>query len=173
MNDTYVRRVPILITVLGVLMLTTSNLWGVIETSEARYAEISREMFRSGDWLHPRLLNIHHYHKPPITYWLTAISYSIFGVNAFAVRFFLTVAFCLQVFLILKIAQQLFENTRTAWYAALVYATLPTVLISVRGLTTDAYLSTFVLLSIYWWIGYLKSSKVYFLYCFADRKSVV
>jgi len=164
MNDRYGHRVLMLITVLSILMLATSNLWGVIETSEARYAEISREMFRSGDWMHPTLLNIHHYHKPPITYWLTAISYSIFGVNAFAVRFFLTIAYCLQVLLILKIAQQLYNNTQTAWYAALVYATLPIVLISVRGLTTDAYLSTFVLLSMYWWIRYLKSSKVYYLY---------
>lgn len=161
------KRAFALIIVLSILMLATSNFWGVIETSEARYAEISREMFRGGDLLHPKLLNIYHYHKPPLTYWVTAISYSIFGVNAFAVRFFLTIAFCLQVFLIFKITLQLFEDIQAASYAALVYATLPIVLISVRGLTTDAYLATLILLAIYWWIRYLRSCKVYCLYCVA------
>jgi 4-amino-4-deoxy-L-arabinose transferase len=145
-------------------MLVTSNQWGVVETSEARYAEISREMLRSGDWVHPKLLSIYHYHKPPFTYWLTAVSYAIFGVNAFAARFFLTIAFCSQVFLIFKLAQHLFKCKKIAYNTALVYATLPIVLISVRGLTTDAYLNTFILLILYWWIKFLESRKIHFMY---------
>ena len=90
----------ILIFVLAGTMLATSNLWGVVETSEARYAEISREMLLSGDWLHPTLLKIHHYHKPPITYWITAVAYSVFGISAFAARFFLIAAYCAQVVII-------------------------------------------------------------------------
>ena len=90
-------------------MLVTANLWGVLETSEARYAEISREMQQSGDWMHPTLLGIHHYHKPPVTYWLTAASFSLFGVNDFAARFFLTIAFALQVYMIFLIAKSIFD----------------------------------------------------------------
>lgn len=158
------KRFWILPAVLALLMLTTANLWGVIETSEARYAEISREMFRSGDWMHPTLLNIYHYHKPPITYWLTAGAYWALGVNAFAARFLLVIAYCLQVFLIFKLSQQLFNNKSAAYYAALIYATSPMVLISVRGLTTDAYLNTFLMLSVYAWLMFLKSGKVRFVY---------
>src|SRR5690349_8246269 len=125
-----------LIGVLVVVMLATAHWWGVVETSEARYAEISREMYRSGDWLHPSLLNIHHYHKPPITYWLAAASYFAFGVNHFATRLLLTVSFALQVWLVFHIARQVFADTHVAWCSALVYATLPIVLVSARGLTT-------------------------------------
>ncbi len=160
------RIAALVIFIFLVLMLTTAGQWGIIESSEARYAEISREMFQSGDWLHPTLLNIYHYHKPPLTYWLTAISFSIFGVNEFAVRFFLTIAFVLQVVLISKISRQLFEHKEIALFAAVVYATLPVVLISVRGLTTDAFLNTFVLLSLFCWIRYLKSGNALFLYAF-------
>ena len=160
------RIVASVIFIFLVLMLATAGQWGIIETSEARYAEISREMVRSGDWLHPTLLNIYHYHKPPLTYWLTAISYSMFGVNEFAARFFLTIAFFLQVLLISKISRELFEHKETALFTAVVYATLPVVLISVRGLTTDAFLNTFVLLSLFCWIRYLKSANVLFLYAF-------
>ena len=156
-----------LVLALALLMLATANLWGVIETSEARYAEVGREMLRSGDWLHPKLMGIYHYHKPPLTYWLTAASYSVFGVNPFAARFFLTVAFCIQVLVVYRIAMRLFKNEQTAYYAALVYATLPIVLISVRGLTTDAYLVTFILLAVYWWIQFRETGRAMFLYAMA------
>jgi len=156
----------ILIFVLAGTMLATANLWGVVETSEARYAEISREMLRSGDWLHPTLLKIHHYHKPPITYWITAVAYSVFGVNAFAARFFLTVAYCAQVVIVFNLAKLLFKNELTAYYAAVIYSTLPLVLVSVRALTTDAYLNLFVLLSLYCWTKFLYAQKVSFFYLF-------
>ena len=154
----------ILIAVLAFVMLTTANGWGVVETSEARYAEISREMITTHDWLHPTLLNIHHYHKPPLTYWITALAYSIFGVNNFSVRFFLTIAFCAQVLLVFKLSVRLFRSEQIAFYSSLVFATLPLVLISVRGLTTDAYLNLFVLFSIYLLICFFQDGKIRFLY---------
>ena len=156
----------ILIIVLACVMLATANLWGVVETSEARYAEISREMYRSGDWLHPTLLKIHHYHKPPFTYWITAVAYSIFGVNAFATRFFLVVAYCAQVVIVFNIARILFKNELTAFYSGVIYATLPLVLISVRALTTDAYLNLFVLLALYGWLKFVHDQRTTFFYLF-------
>lgn len=167
MGNLYAKTPTLLIGVLVIVMLVTANSWGVIETSEARYAEISREMYRSGDWLHPKLLGIYHYHKPPVTYWITAIAYSLFGVTAFAARFFLTVSFLMQIVLIFRLTQLLFNNKAIACYATLVYATLPLVLISVRGLTTDAYLATFVVLSIYLWVRFLKEGKFIFLFLFS------
>lgn len=162
------NRLICIVSLLAILMLATSGLWGVVETSEARYSEIAREMLRSGDWLHPRLMDIYHYHKPPLTYWVTAASFSIFGVNSFAARFFLTVAWCIQVFLVFRIARMLFKkDEQVAYFAALIYATSPIVLISVRGLTTDAYLTTFILLAIYAWIKFLDTAKVRFLYAMA------
>ena len=54
------------------------------EPDEGRYAEISREMVESGDWLTPRLNYIKHFDKPPITYWLIGSSFRLFGFNEFA-----------------------------------------------------------------------------------------
>ncbi|MCO4294225.1 glycosyltransferase family 39 protein [Solitalea sp. MAHUQ-68] len=167
MKSKYFRITFLTILVIGSLLLATANLWGVTETSEARYAEISREMMRSGDWVHPSLLNIHHYHKPPITYWLTAISYLTFGVNPFAARFFLVIAYCLQIYLIFKIAKELLADEQKAWYASVIYATLPIVLMAVKGLTTDLFMVTSMLAAIYCWIEFLKIGKYLNLYGFA------
>ena len=54
---------------------------------EGRYAEIPRELLASGDWVVPRLNDVYYFEKPPLMYWLTAMSESVFGLNAWAVRF--------------------------------------------------------------------------------------
>jgi 4-amino-4-deoxy-L-arabinose transferase-like glycosyltransferase len=138
--------------------------WGVIETSEARYAEISKEMYQSKDLIHPRMLGILHYHKPPVIYWITTFAYSIFGTTEFAARFFLQVVYFLQVILIYRIALLIFNDKRTSLYAAIVYATLPMVLISIRGLTTDAYVNTIILGAILSWLSFIKHQKIIYIY---------
>ena len=78
-----------LYSITALVLFFNLNSWSVTESSEARYAEISKEMLDTGDWIHPQLMGIYHYHKPPMTYWITAVSYKIFGVTPFAARFFL------------------------------------------------------------------------------------
>ncbi|MFI2744165.1 ArnT family glycosyltransferase [Zhouia sp. PK063] len=140
--------------------------WGVTETSEARYAEIGREIISTHDFVHPNLLGIHHYHKPPVTYWLTALGYKIFGVNAFGARFFLVVALIVQLILVYKITLHLFKNEKIAFYSSVLYFSFPIVLISIRNLTTDAYLNTFALSCMFFWISYLNTKKTYNIYLY-------
>ncbi len=149
-----------------VLFLFMNN-WGTVESSEARYAEIAREMLVSGDWIHPQLLNIHHYHKPPLTYWITGFGYLLFGINTFGARFFLAVSVLMQLLLIYKIARIFFQDESKALAAGLIYGTLPLVIISLRGLTTDSYLQTFILLSIYGFIKWRTTQQVVWLYIIA------
>ena len=83
-----------------IALLFNLDSYSVLEASEARYAEISREMFRSANLLQPTLLNIFHFHKPPVTFWLTGIGFQLFGVNAFGARFWLQLSLILQGILI-------------------------------------------------------------------------
>jgi 4-amino-4-deoxy-L-arabinose transferase-like glycosyltransferase len=53
---------------------------------EGRYGEVGRWMLQSGDWLTPRSNGIPFFHKPPLLYWLQAMSLSVFGTNAWALR---------------------------------------------------------------------------------------
>ncbi|CAM1364789.1 4-amino-4-deoxy-L-arabinose transferase [Tenacibaculum sediminilitoris] len=147
-------------------LLINVGSYGVIESSDARYAEISRAMYESGDYMHPNLLDVHHYHKPPFTYQITALGYKIFGVNAFGARFFLQLAIILQLILVYRLSILLFNNKKTALWSAIIYFSFPLVLMSSRNLTTDAFLATFALLSIYSWVRYRKSGIFKWLYAF-------
>ncbi len=53
---------------------------------EARYAQVAREMFESGNWVTPTLGGFHWFEKPALLYWLQIASYAVFGISEFAAR---------------------------------------------------------------------------------------
>jgi 4-amino-4-deoxy-L-arabinose transferase-like glycosyltransferase len=60
--------------------------YGLWEADEPRYAEIAREMVVSGHYLIPRLDYVAYVEKPPLLYWLTSLSFALFGPTQFAAR---------------------------------------------------------------------------------------
>ena len=53
---------------------------------EGRYAEIAREMAAGNDWVTPRLNDLKYFEKPPLQYWLGALSFDVFGVDEWTAR---------------------------------------------------------------------------------------
>lgn len=78
------------IVAVGLIRLVTLGGMALTDNTEARYAEIGWEMFRSGDWITPRLyLNgslVPFWGKPPLFFWLTAVAYHIFDASEFSAR---------------------------------------------------------------------------------------
>lgn len=59
----------------------------LMDTTEARYAEVGRKMLELGDWITPwHDYGVPFWAKPPLSFWLTAASMKLFGVNEFAAR---------------------------------------------------------------------------------------
>ncbi|MBN4001783.1 glycosyltransferase family 39 protein [Nostoc sp. LPT] len=59
---------------------------GLIDETEPLFAEASRQMFVTGDWITPFFNGDTRFDKPALIYWCQAIAYHIFGVNEWAVR---------------------------------------------------------------------------------------
>jgi 4-amino-4-deoxy-L-arabinose transferase-like glycosyltransferase len=67
--------------------LLTLGAYPLTDNTEARYAEIARKMVETGQWLVPQLdYGVPFWAKPPLSMWLTAGSFEVFGTNAFAAR---------------------------------------------------------------------------------------
>lgn len=90
---------------------------------ETRYAEIPYEMLTSGDWITPRLNGLRYFEKPPLGYWLNAISISVFGENNFAVRFFSALSAGLTTLLVYLFTAKISISRRTALLAAFIHMT--------------------------------------------------
>lgn len=60
------------------------SLW---DQDEAAYAGFAKEMLQSGNWLIPDFMWSEIHRKTPLHFWNIALSYKIFGINEFSVRF--------------------------------------------------------------------------------------
>lgn len=63
------------------------NILPLIDRDEPRFAEASREMRQSGDFIIPRVNGEYRFDKPPLIYWCQAASSAVFGESDFSVRF--------------------------------------------------------------------------------------
>lgn len=81
------RTLVILLLALLLLRVLLAYYLPLIDTTEARYGEIARKMWQLQDWITPwHGDNDPFWGKPPLAFWLSALSMGLFGVNEFAVR---------------------------------------------------------------------------------------
>ena len=84
------RGATLILVLLGTLLLV--RLLGMaalplMDTTEARYGEIGRKMAELNDWVTPwHDHGVPFWGKPPLSFWLTALSLKALGVGAFAAR---------------------------------------------------------------------------------------
>jgi 4-amino-4-deoxy-L-arabinose transferase-like glycosyltransferase len=52
-----------------------------LPVDETRYLAVAWEMWRSGDYLVPRLNGIEYHHKPPLLFWMMTLGWHAFGVS--------------------------------------------------------------------------------------------
>lgn len=63
--------------------------FGLSDNNEGMYAEIAREMLASHNWhqwVVPSLNGLPYLEKPPLLYWLTALSFALFGQSEWSAR---------------------------------------------------------------------------------------
>jgi 4-amino-4-deoxy-L-arabinose transferase-like glycosyltransferase len=84
----------------------------VTRTQEARVLETARQMLPGGlhDWLVPYLNEKPRLEKPPLSYWLSAAMYSVWGVNEFAGRLPTALAGWFTVGLTMLFARRVFDD---------------------------------------------------------------
>jgi 4-amino-4-deoxy-L-arabinose transferase-like glycosyltransferase len=112
------------------------------DRTEARYAEIAREMLVSGDWLIPHLDGVPRLNKPPLTTWLMVGSMTILGQNEIAARLPGILAFLGTILLVAKLAAVLSRREYAPW-AALLYGLCLAPLLGAVYPSTDTLLACF------------------------------
>lgn len=141
----------LLATVLAARLLTMV-LYPLMDSTEARYAEISRIMVVSDDWLMPQVEpGVPFWGKPPLFAWLTAGAFKAFGFGEFAARlphFLLALA---TLWLVTAVAARE-TTTGPRILPALVLASMPLFYVCAGAVMTESalLLSTTLALAGFW-----------------------
>jgi 4-amino-4-deoxy-L-arabinose transferase-like glycosyltransferase len=84
------RRIAIIgyvLLALTIARFAILGLYPLMDPTEARYAEMGRKMVELNDWITPWFdYHVPFWGKPPLSFWMTAISFKLFGINEFSAR---------------------------------------------------------------------------------------
>ena len=120
----------------------------LMDDVDAVQAQIARNMVQSGDWVTARLDGVPYLEKPPLLYWMIAVSYKVFGVHDWSARIpvalsaialcWVTAAFGLWAF-----------GKRAGFYAGLCMSTCIGLFLFTRILLPDAMLTFSIALALW------------------------
>jgi len=132
----------------------------LFDEDEGYFAEISREMIESGDYITPRLNGNPEFDKPVLIYWMQAASMKLFGINEFSVRLpsaIATLIWTLVTFYFFK--RHL--NIQRAFLAGIFLISSIQITITGKAAIADALLNLFLTLSMFSAFDFYKERKPY------------
>ncbi len=143
------RKDYILITVLSLYFFVFGN-WVLSITSldEGRNLDATLRMIESGNFLIPFYNCDYRFEKPPMLYWLTSISFMLFGVNEFSARLVSGLAATGISLLVYRWSYELLGRER-ALYASIIFSTLLHIWVEARAAVPEMLLTLFMSLSLY------------------------
>jgi 4-amino-4-deoxy-L-arabinose transferase-like glycosyltransferase len=143
MTHRYKLLLAALIVVCAAVYLIGNGSVSLWDRDEPRFAQTSRQMLQSGDWVVPRFLDKDRTAKPAMIYWLQASAMEVFGDNAFAARFPSAVAITLLLIVLAVVLWKPLGAETTTW-TVFIFATSGLVITAAKLSITDAVLLLWV-----------------------------
>ena len=122
------------------------------------YAVISKSLVNSHNWINLMYGGQDWLDKPHLPFWLTALSFSIFGISAFSYVLPGFVFHCLGAIYTYRLAKHLY-NQATGIFAALIYVTSLHLLLSALDIRAEAYLLGEIVPALYYWLCYDEKAR--------------
>ena len=155
--DPKLPAAAIFVLTLSLLLLNLSHPMIYI-LDEAKNAECAREMLSSGNYLVPYFNGELRTDKPPLHYFFMVLSFKMFGVSAFAARFFSAVAGALTVLITFLFSRRVL-GVKTAFFSALVLLSSLHFNFQMRLAVPDPYLIFFLTASFMCFYLFVQTSK--------------
>src|SRR5260370_16074734 len=125
---------------------------------DAVQAQIARNMLSSGDWVTARLDGVAYLEKPPLIYWMIAISYKVFGVHDWAARIPIALSAIALCFTTAAFGAWAFGR-RAGFYAGLCMSTCIWLFLFTRILVPDVVLTLAITLALWAFLRVLEEEE--------------
>jgi 4-amino-4-deoxy-L-arabinose transferase-like glycosyltransferase len=129
----------------------------VLDDADGTHANAARQMLLSGDWVTLRVNNVRYLEKAPLPYWITAVSFRLFGFNTFAAHLPEALSVLLLMLLGFRWAREAFGE-RAALYTSFGVLTSAGVFLFTRVFIPDVLLSLLLAAALYSFLHALESS---------------
>lgn len=147
-----------LLIVLCVLVYVT-GLFPDVGIDSAKYAAVSRHMYESGDFIHLKIHDEPYMQKPLLFFWLSALSFSVFGLSMFAFKLPSLIFSFLGIYSTYRLAK-IFYGKSVAIISAIVYASSQMLFLYNNDMHTDALLTANIIFGCWQLAAYLKNNKL-------------
>ena len=162
-NNSKILSISVIALLIFRLLLTATI--PLLDKTEARYAEIARIMQETKQWIVLQIdYGVPFWAKPPLSTWLSAGSFELFGINEFAARF---PSFLLSVILIIIAGKMVKKEGYSFYLPGFILLTMPEFLIHTGVVSTDTSLEFCItIMMISFWQAMKSETKTYWNYLF-------
>ena len=132
------------------LAIFAASLWTppLLDDADATHAQAAQAMVRTGDWVTLHVDGIRYLEKPPLPYWLAAISLKLFGPGSFAIHLPVALAVLGLALLGYGWSRRVFDS-QTALYTGIFTLTSAGVFLFTRVFIPEVLLSLFLCLGLF------------------------
>lgn len=131
----------------------------LFDWDEAVYAEVTREMLETGDYLTPRYNGNPFFDKPVLLYWLMAIPFKLWGPTEFAARFW-SAASGVGLLAITYLFGATVASARVGLLSLLILASAIEFVVLSHAALTDMLLTFFIAATLYcFYLGYREPAR--------------
>jgi 4-amino-4-deoxy-L-arabinose transferase-like glycosyltransferase len=142
----------------GILVNASGLLLPVLEPDGALYATISKNMVLSGDYINLKVQGFDWLDKPHFPFWITALSFNLFGINSFAYKFPGLLFWLAGAYYTYAFAKKLY-NQQTARLSVLIYLSVEHLIISNNDVRAEPYLTGLIIAATYYYYRTYKENK--------------
>lgn len=146
--ETWLQKWFIRLLVPAILVNAGGLLIPILEPDGSLYATIAKTIARSGDFINLRVEGRDWLDKPHFPFWVTAISFRCFGVNAFAYKFPALLFWAAGAWYTWRLALSLYGKS-VAQLSVLIYVSAAHLVISNNDVRAEPYMTGLIIGSVY------------------------
>ena len=130
----------------------------IMEVDAAQYASISLEMLKSGNWLEVLDRNEDYLDKPPLLFWLSALSFKLFGIGNWQYKFPSILFSLIGLLSTYNLGKRLYDSM-VGHYAALIFGSSFALVMINNDVKTDTILISSIAFTLWMIIAAIQTDE--------------